>query len=117
MDAILARHRFRRISHTVRVFSVLLACSPPIHAAQRDVPITPEVQARVAAGQRVRVIVGLSTDYNPEGRLTANERTQQRRAIAERQARVLTEVGFRSADRVRQLETIPFSQRKSMTLF
>ncbi|HEY8432783.1 MAG TPA: S8 family serine peptidase, partial [Sandaracinaceae bacterium] len=75
--------------------------------ASGDPRIAPDVAARAAAGQPVRVIVELAVPFAPEGVLRGDARGLQRAAIVGRQARVAAALAGRPHRIVRSFRSVP----------
>ena len=100
---------------SVRVFAILVAvCALTVPQQAQQSPTTPTASTiatllqRARTGGSVRVIVGVRTPFVPEATLSAGQALDQRAAIAQAQAAILTRLaGFGAVPR-RRFETIPF---------
>jgi subtilisin len=92
---------------SARAASVALLAWALALPASGEPRIAPEVAARAAAGQPVRVIVELAVPFAPEGVLRAADQGRQRAAIAGRQARVAAALAARPHRIVRSFRSVP----------
>ncbi|MDH5679202.1 MAG: S8 family serine peptidase, partial [Nitrospinota bacterium] len=75
---------------------------------EKIVRISPNAQARAAAGDKVKVIVGIKTGFTPPGHLTAEAEAAQEAAIARDQDTVLNSLGGADHSHVKKYQFIPY---------